>query len=224
MNRSWVSKFAGLVLVLTLITTSLVAGTYAKYVTEVTGSDTARVAKFAFNLNAGSKTFNQSDTTEVDFDIFSYTDSGVYNNGVASGGAIIIAPDTAGSIPLEVENLSEVDVTVAFGLTETNAGSIPIYYTLDAGGQRYSDILTGTYDTTQTYQDLDALETAMKTAATKLEASDGTTATALTFTLNWAWAYESAGTQQTDSADTTLGEAGTATVKLAIAVTVTQAD
>ncbi|MFA7462866.1 MAG: hypothetical protein WCY59_06975, partial [Anaerovoracaceae bacterium] len=64
MNRSWVSKFAGLVLVLTLITTSLVAGTYAKYVTTVSGSDNVIVAKWRAVINGTAAT---TTTAAIDF-------------------------------------------------------------------------------------------------------------------------------------------------------------
>ncbi|HPF18187.1 MAG TPA: hypothetical protein PLY08_01230 [Bacillota bacterium] len=87
MNRSWVSKFAGLVLVLTLITTSLVAGTYAKYVTEVSGSDTVTVAKWSAvvdeSTTAGAITFDLFDTSA--------------DTGVVDG---LIAPGTEGSFAL----------------------------------------------------------------------------------------------------------------------------
>ena len=91
MNRSWVSKFAGLVLVLTLITTSLVAGTYAKYVTTATGTDTVTVAKWSAVIDGKAAT---TTTAAIEFDIFStIDDSGVNGH--------LLAPGTSGYFTLD---------------------------------------------------------------------------------------------------------------------------
>ena len=216
----WV-KLAGLAIMLTLISSSLVSGTYAKYVKEVTGSDTARVAKFAFNLKDGTNTVTQSQVGEAAFDIFSLAaDSGLYDNG--SGGTFI-APGTTGDFALTVENLSEVDVEASFVFTETNNDDVPVYYTIGADTQRYSSVLTGSYGT-ESYEDMAAFATAMSTATGTLDASDGTTATTKTVTVSWTWAFETAGTGQADTTDTALGIGGNASVTLAVAVTIAQID
>ena len=93
MNRSWVSKFAGLVLVLTLITTSLVAGTYAKYVTTVSGSDTVTVAKWSAELE-GNGTTNTTYTTTFDF-MGTMSDTGVKEQ--------LLAPGAQGSFALDFD-------------------------------------------------------------------------------------------------------------------------
>ncbi len=231
MKKNLPIKLATLAIMLTFITGSLVSGTFAKYTTAVTGAQQVRVAKFAFNLKDGTGTFTQSQSEEASFDIFSYTDSGVYANGV-NGGAKFIAPGTSGDLQLQVENLSEVDVAVSFALTEANASSIPIYYTIGAAPQRYSSVLTGAYGAgaeAGTYQGIVALATDMATAAGSLEANDGTDANKTTFAaplkLNWVWAFESAGDGQTDAGDTALGTAASPpTVKLSVVTTVTQKD
>jgi len=228
MKKRWTLRLSGIVLVLTLVTTSLVAGTYAKYVKEVTGSDQVRVAKFAFNLTDGANTLDQTDTSEATFDIFNMAaDTGVYNNGV--NGDQFIAPGTSGTFSISVENLSEVDVSATFVLSETNANSVPVYYTYNGGTQRYSSVLTGSYTDSGapagTYQDLAALSTAMAAVGATIEATDGTTATTADYDLDWHWAFETAGTQQTNVSDTALGvSAVPPTVKLQVACTVTQLD
>ena len=217
MKKNWVLRLGLLAMVLTLVTMPMVSSTYAKYTSSVTGSDTARVAKFAFNIKDGEETIGSQGSLTGTYDIFTYTDDGVYNNGVNT--QKIIAPGTTGSIPITVENRSEVDVAVTFVLTETNAGGIPVYYTVGAATQRYSAVLTGTYGT-GTYESLSDLATAM--AGTTLQATNGTTPTTVTYTLHWTWAFDTAGTNQTDALDTALGMAATATVALQIATTVTQ--
>ncbi len=219
MKKSGLSmKLAAITLVMTMITASLVSGTYSKYTQQVTATDTVRVAKFAFNLKdtGGAHVLTQSSSSGA-IDIFKHTDAGVYG----SGSTKIIAPGTTGTLNFTVENLSEVKVGATFVLTETNDSNIPIYYTLGSNPQRYSAKLTGTYSG-GTYASLSALQSAMAIAS--INASDGTTPVTNTVDLKWTWAFDSAGTGQTDSADTALGIGGTATVTLAIQTTVTQLD
>ena len=220
MKKNKIARLAAVMLALTLVSTALMSGTIAKYTAGVTGSDTARVAKFAFNIKDDGTSIGDETSTTGTYDIFTYTDTGVYNNGVNSDK--FIAPGTTGTIPVTVENLSEVDVAVTFGLTETNANKIPVYYTVGSETQRYSSVLTGEYSDGRSYQDIAALATAM--AGATLEATEGTTASAGTYTLNWTWAFESAGEGQTDASDTALGVAydTPATVELGITATVTQ--
>ncbi|MDD4493247.1 MAG: hypothetical protein PHV32_02685 [Eubacteriales bacterium] len=223
MRKNRIFILFAVVLVLTLVSTSLVAGTYAKYTKEVTGTDTARVAKFAFNLKDGAtKLADQTTDTSLDpisINLFDTVDEGLYSNGL---NGTFIAPGTTGSLELSVDNLSEVDIAVAFDLTETNDDSIPIYYTIGAGTQRYSAVLSGSYGA-ESYKPLTDLATDVNTLAGTVEASDGSVAESLAgITLNWTYAFDSAGTGQTDADDTALGIAGTATVKLDVACTVTQ--
>lgn len=222
MKKNLPAKLLVLAVMATLITTTLVSGTFAKYVKEVTGSDTVRVAKFAFDLKKGATKFaDQSATATQTIDVFSTTDTGLYNSGVGDDGKKIIAPGTTGSFELKVDNLSEVAVAVSFALAETNTNKIPVYYTIGSDTQRYSAALTDTY-TGGTYKDIDALASAL--SGFNLAASSGTLAESDSTKLNWTWAFETAGTGQTDSIDTALGVTGTAEILLGITTTVTQLD
>jgi len=228
----WV-KLAGLAIVLTLISSSLVSGTYAKYTNTVSGGQTVRVAKFAFNLKKGADGSGatlgdqSSSSDEAVWSIFDHVDSGLYGSGtIAEGQNRIIAPGTTGSFGVQLQNLSEVKVGVTFTVLETNAGSVPIYYTIGADTQRYSAVLDGdTYDGTETYQGMDDFATEMGLQAATLAAvKAGDAATTKDLSIGWTWAFESAGTNQSDAGDTALGIAGTATVKLKVTAAVTQID
>lgn len=212
-------KLAVLAIMITLITGTLVSGTFAKYVQGISGTDSVRVAKFAFNLTDGTSTADQDDET-MTMDIFSTTDDGIYNNG--SGGTFI-APGTSGSFVLEVENLSEVNVALTFDMVETNTSNIPIYYTIGEDTQRYSSVLTGGYgEGDEEYNDLSELASVV---GATLQADDGEApGTTAAYNLNWTWAFSSAGTGQSDAGDTALGKDGTAQVSLSITATVTQVD
>lgn len=232
MKSNWALRIAGLALVLTLVTSSLVAGTYAKYTTAVTGTDTARVAIFAFDLKAGADTFDQTDSIEETFNIFSHADANVINEDAA--GNKIIAPGTAGNLALEIINRSEVAVEVALALTETNVNEIPVYYTIDgdASAQRYSDALNDQlYDTDKEYKSVSELADAIAVLVGDLEAYDQETdpipaACKKAISINWVWDFEPdpATAGHTNTIDTSLGLSGTDVVTLKVAATVEQAD
>jgi hypothetical protein len=225
MKKNLALRLGAVVLVMSVITLSLVSGTFAKYTRGVTGSETIRAAKFAFDLYDGTGHFTETQTEEAAFNIFHYTDDGVYGNGTNT--TEFIAPGTTGTFSLDVSNLSEVDVGVTFGLAENNADNIPVYYTIGAAPQRYSAKLTGEYEAGISYLNLNALATALAATGTNIQATDGTTPIKNTYTLNWFWSYNpAAGTGQTDSGDTTIGidYASPPTVELECTVTVTQAD
>lgn len=90
MKKNRILHLGLLVLVLALVTTSLVSGTLAKYVTSVDGTGTVTVAKWAVKL--GDQEVNA--TEDFVFDLFktSWADPGV--NGQ------LIAPGTSGSFDL----------------------------------------------------------------------------------------------------------------------------
>lgn len=256
MKKNLAARLGVLALVLTLVTSSLVSGTYSKYVSTQAGADTARVAKFAFNLTSlngksgstATTAINQSASSVGTYDIFSYTDTGVYGNGL-NGAAKFIAPGTTGSFTVTVENLSEVKVAATFALAEQKSSSdatasiIPVYYTINSATQRYSSVLTAstTYNSSPTAPDTGKYKTladmatdmaalsGMSSIAATNVSSGGPTGSAI---LHWTWAFDNtnvtgSGTAsgQTDVGDTTLGTTTTApTVYLKISTTVTQLD
>ena len=215
MKKNWIARIGFLALVLTLVTASLVSGTFAKYTTAVSGKDTVRVAKFDVAVGDGATTF----TTGTAIDIFTMA----ADTGVAEIEGII-APGTTGDFGIEIENKSEVKVSAALAFEETNTNNVPIYYVYNT--QRYSSVLTGTYtgDNNGTYKTLAGLAADMVATPIKLDVSGGTVDEA-TLALDWYWAFNTAGTGQTDVSDTTLGKAATAPeVTLNITVTATQLD
>ncbi len=241
MKRNPALRLGAIVLVLSVISISLATGTFAKYTTSFDGlPETISAAKFEFNLTKGESGGEYSSGTN--FEIFKFADTGVYSDGTAyddAGGAYadFIAPGTSGSLPLYIENLSQVDVTLSFTLDETNTGFIPIYYTLveDTGSgpvegtQRYSNQLVGEYAAGLSYQPLEYLATAL---GEPLEATDGTNGEIRDYVLRWKWdfqgnavAYDGVDVDNNDAYDTAIGQAETApSVTLAITAAVTQVD
>ena len=58
MKKNRMMRLASVLLVLTLLSTSVISGTFAKYVTSDTASDTARVAKFGVVVSASGTLFS----------------------------------------------------------------------------------------------------------------------------------------------------------------------
>lgn len=197
MKKKFVGRLGVVALALTLITTCLMGGTLAKYTAQVSGSASATVAKFAFDLNgATEQTANQTISLT---DLFKNT----YSNGKVQGasGALVVAPGTSGSAKITLKNEGEVAIKPSFTITETNAGSIPLQYAVT------TTAAAPTADAD--WKAADALAPDEKTVAI---------AGTQDFYLHWRW-----NTASTDAADTTLG---TKTVldsaKLDISCTVTQ--
>ena len=182
-----------------LVSLSLVSGTWAKYTSTVSGSDSARVAKWEW-------TYNSADVlTSFEFDLFNttYTDSNVDVNG-KNDDAVVIAPGTTGSFTFGFKNESEVNAEYSVTFTETNANNIPVQFSLD--GTTWKDSLA----------ELNIAETA-------IDMGDDAECT-----VRWRWVFEGtesgAHAGQTDSTDTELGINGEYTYGVSATVTFTQVD
>jgi hypothetical protein len=195
MKRNWVSKFAGLVLVLTLVTSSLVSGTYAKYVTTVTATDSVSVAAWVVELEDNGTT-NTTYTTTFDL-IGTLTDTGVNGNLLAPGtvGSFSVDYDTTGT---EVAHNILIELDVADLLTDLTY----LKFYSDSGR---TTLLTPTAGV-------------IEVADVDRAASAGTTGTA---TVYWGWAFSADGTQ--DTADTLDGIAAD-DFDVTVTLTATQLD
>ena len=100
MKKNRILRLGLLALALTLVTASLVSGTFAKYITTASGTGTVTVAKWAIKLGEGSEnnvvqlaTFHLTDTVGTG------TIGNVMTQKVAPGtaGSFILAYDTKGT-------------------------------------------------------------------------------------------------------------------------------
>lgn len=110
MKKNKAMRLASVLLVLVLLTSSVVGGTFAKYVTEVSSSDSARVAKWGFN------------TASINFeDLFAAS----YDKVAAGSDELaIIAPGTEGEVSFKFENaLGEAGPEVAYTFKVDTDGS-----------------------------------------------------------------------------------------------------
>lgn len=188
-------KIIGVVLLITIIVAILVAGTYAKYTSKVSGKDSATVAKW--DIKAGKKGSEVSITgsnPSVTFNLFDtiLDEDGQVETSVKSG---LIAPGTKGSFTLSVKNDSEVDATYSIVLSSTTT-NIPLEYKI-GDNTNWASTLTGVEFTNE----------------------DLARGTSKTITIEWRWAYEG----NNDVTDTKFGVTPE-TVEVTATITATQAN
>ena len=118
-NNNSLKTFA-LLLLIVMLALILIASTYAKYTTKLTGSSDTTIAKWAWTINNNSVS---KDDTEFTFDLFKTikdTDGGTEADVTTQK----IAPGTKGSFSIEVTNASDVNAEYSLTLTETKATAV----------------------------------------------------------------------------------------------------
>ena len=214
-------KFTSFVLLVVMIALILVAGTFAKYTSSATGSDTAIVAKW--EILAGSET-NMLDISgsnqTIDFNLF---DTIKEEDGTTdeldvladeNGNVIRIAPGTSGAFDLHIENNSEVTAAYTIDFEVTGA-SVPLLFKVGEATEWSSSL-----------EDVASTVLVMDNSSTT-ETDEGKTVV----NVQWKWPFETAAADGTstagDAADTALGILSTEearTVKVTAKLDVVQYD
>ncbi len=182
-----------------------VSGTYARYTSTFEGSDSARVAKWAFSINDENVTANNNFTFDL-FKTINDTKDGQDETDVAKGnGENIIAPGTQGEFEIVLANASEVNAKYSINYTVGNISNIPVEFSLD-GNNWVSDM------------------TQLNVTDEDINMNGGEA----TINVYWKWTFER-GTEEADKEtnntfDTTLGIDGTATITVTATITATQVD
>lgn len=228
MKKNKMMRAASVLLVAVLLTTSVISGTFAKYVTSDDGSDFARVAKWGVVIEAES--FDMfTDTYKTDDSTATFT--GEYSVDSADGDDVL-APGTEGSFAdIEITGTPEVavdvaivaDVKVSDNWIVDEAFYCPV--TVTVGTEEISGLdYTSADDFAAAIKDEIEGKSAQYAPNTKLDDTYDTT----NLDLAWAWAFEGAADSgQTDAKDTALGDAAVAedlTIEIGVDITVTQID
>lgn len=194
-------KFTTFVLLITIIAVALVSGTYAKYTSTATGSDTATVAKWSIIVGEGEKEVDIASNKTVTFNLFNTLTN---ESNVAKTDGTLIAPGTTGSFDLKINNASQVtaEYAISFKVEDNNAG-IPLEFKVGDGNWTKGSI--------------PAVDT------TKLEMNKDNTVT-----VSWRWVYEVESDDanviaDADTADTKLG-VSTPSITVTATITATQVD
>lgn len=214
MRKNKMMRLASALLIAVLLTTCAISGTFAKYTTTGTGTDSATVAKWGVVITANGSSFADQYATD---------DAGV---GTIANSVIgtdkVIAPGTQGAmVAATITGTPEVAVKVTYEATvdlgdnwkdSTGAYYCPLEITVG------TDTLKGT-----SYSSADAFEAAVKAKIDALTSNyeAGTDlSTHTTSAISWKWEFEG----NDDVKDTYLGDQHNATISITVKVTVTQID
>lgn len=197
-------KAAAFLLILCLVSTVMISGTYAKYTSEFSGQDTALVAKW--NIIATGGSIGLTEGGMADLDLFNHN---LTNIATASGGAYFIAPGAHGQFTLSFQNNSDVNARISFSainVTGTAVG-VPIKYSIDGGTTSMSAV---------------DLQTALNTTPGFLSIANNAS---VTQNVLWDWPYFV--NTDGDAADTLIGTtsaitAGRTTYRLEITASAIQ--
>ena len=239
LKKIWTMRAAVLMLALVLITSCFVGGTFAKYVTSGTGSDTARVAKFGVTVTVENNTmFKTEYTTDaygtgITYSVKSSNDDKLVAPGTKEDGTLTFSvtgtPEVAVNVKLDLVVTKDVflkegtyaDYTTADNTTDTfdiTGDYTPVVFKLEKDG---TEVATGTLNNIKAYLD---------GVSKNYDPNINLSTVFGIYTLSWEWAFEG-----NDQADTLLGNlaAGTATVdnakystdiEFTLTATVTQID
>ena len=215
-------RVAAVLAVGALLSTCLVSGTFAKYVTDGTSSDEARVAKWGVTVSpAGNSAFKTNYTTNDQAAAY----EGAYSVVSSNNKENVVAPGTEGrlttvtlsgkpEVAVRVTNSANVTLT---GWSADNNYYCPLEVTVGQTTLKGTDVKYGSAAD---------FEKAIKAAIDAYTAdykpgTDLSSEKAACPVVTWKWAF--AGND--DTKDTALGNAADApTVNIAITTTVTQID
>lgn len=212
MNRNRLMKASAFLLVSTMATSCFVGSTFAKYVSEGEGSDSARVAKWGVKVEVTGDGFK----TEYDKDDYQSSVKG--DTVISSTEEKVVAPGTKGTfggvkisgkpeVAVKVETTATVDLS-GWNVADGDEFYCPLKFTVGEktiNGLDYSRVTAGG-EASFEY----AIKTAIQEATTKqLEAGTDLSTVGDDITYSWEWPFEeSTGTAaiQDNILDTKLGD------------------
>ena len=221
MKKNKMMRLASGLLVAVLLTTCVISGTFAKYVTSAEGTDTARVAKWGVAVTANGETFQ----TTYAKDDQSFT---LAANTVVSTDKVV-APGTKGDMAaMTLSGTPEVAVRVSY------EGQFDVSDNWTVDGEFYCPLQIKVGETTISGSDYtsaadfeNAVNTAIEGVSKDYPAgTDLSQAGDDSLAVTWEWPFTTG--EANDSKDTALGNQAVvnnaATVTIAVKTTVTQID
>lgn len=232
-KNSKLMRASFVLLVLTLITSCFVGGTFAKYVSEGEGTDSARVAKWGVEVTVTGDGFH---TTYSKDDVNSSVGS---NTVISSNEKNVLAPGTKGTfggvkitgtpeVAVKIETTADVDLSGWY----VDGGNFycPVVFKIGnetINGLDYSSASAGGAASFEA-----AIKKAIQDATTKeIPANTDLSTIGENITYSWEWPFESAtggAANQSDELDTLLGNnaagSNVPTISIDVTTTVTQID
>ncbi len=224
MRKNKMMRIASVLLVAVLLSTSVISGTFAKYTTSSTGSDTARVAYWGWDAPA-----------TIDIAMFdrAYENNAVLSSGEVDGFANVIAPGTSKTTTFafsytkyQTNKISAPEVAYQFTVAPSITGDTTILdanqsfkWTLQKPGEDTATEYQTVADLIAELKELSGDATGTKTYAAG-QLPDAFTALDQTYTVGWVWDFEGQ-----ETADTAMGNAqDLANVTFSITITATQVE
>ena len=244
MKKNKMMRFASALLVATLLSTSVISGTFAKYVTTGTGSDSARVAKWGVSINANGTSFATSYKNDEEISTNAIGSVSSVNNG-GSDSKKLIAPGTSGElVECTISGTPEVAVKVTYDATvdltgwtvtgdfdgngitdpstETNVEYCPIIFRVDTVDIKM-DSTNPALDTLDKFKNAVELAIEGYTAEYDVNQNLANESTVATPDVSWRWPIDVDNTK-----DTLLGEkaadGNAPEISVSITTTVSQID
>lgn len=213
MKKNKILRLGLLALALTLVTASLVSGTFAKYVTTVNGTGIVTVANWQVEVDGDGGTYEAGTETGVmqtaSFSVLTTTDTGVK-------GTALVAPGTAGTFALKYKTVGtevahNVKITlVPDGATTTTIKDLEYLLFSTDSGSTWKNI--DEFDGTSGY-----LHSANYTATSPVDET-------VTVNVQWKWPFDAVtNAGQDDALDTADGIANK-TYQLLATLVATQLD
>lgn len=196
-NDKKLVKFILVLLLIVAIALIAVSGTYSKYTSSASGTDTVTVAKWSIIVNDNDIAVDGATISFNLFDTINDSDGSTESDVTSE----MIAPGTSGSFALAVTNASDVTAKYSITLEQTAGDTVPLQYSTD--GQTW-------------YSDISSLSLSGESLAIGGSA---------TTTVYWQWAYYT--DDATDTNDTTLGVSSAdsaVSVTITGTITATQVD
>lgn len=238
MKKNVMMRVASIMLVLVLMSSSVISGTFAKYVTSGTGTDSARVAKWGVGVVVNGETFATAYVRDDDT-MDAVAKSRIGTNSVVSGNSVdVVAPGTKGDLAgVTLAGIPEVATHVTYvgqfdienWVDQNGAFYCPLIITIKTVGEDGNPaevVLNGQrYDSAVQFEaDVNNYINAYSkyyAAGTNL-AEQG----AENLDITWQWPFSTSA--DNDVRDTFLGDQAAkdnaATVQLTLTCTVTQVD
>lgn len=154
-KKSNTARLGALALALTMVTTCLTGGTMAKYVTTVSATGSATVAKFDVDIKGNGTEFTSEKSEKID-NLFTTGWNAPVTGGVKKD---MLAPGVYGYFDIVVENNSEVMIKISdvkitpanndkkirmnFALTEVTADDKPVSFDIESEDNLQSKIVEG---------------------------------------------------------------------------------
>lgn len=197
-RSSMMVRLVAVLAVTMMFTMCFVGGTFAKYTSSATGTDSATVARW--DIKVGGTNIATNDT--FTFDLFKTIKDSNGTDDEADMSPVdgtIIAPGTRGSFDIVIKNDSQVNAKYTINYT-VNTSSIPVEFSKNG-----TDWVTN-------INQLNVTNDAIGLGTEE------------TVTVYWRWRFEADNVTVGDATDTSLGSAATATLTVVANVTATQVD